>query len=163
MKELIEEATQLTTNLCKHFEGLSLNAYICPAGVPTIGYGSTHHLSGEKVKIGDAAITESMANLYLATEIKGFMQATLRLCPVLVNHEPHRLAAITDFAFNCGSGRLKSSTLRRTVNSEDWQESSVQLQRWIWGGGRKLPGLIRRRRAESNLLLGITLDKYRGS
>ncbi len=144
MKELIEEATQLTTNLCKPFEGLSLNAYICPAGVPTIGYGSTHHLTGEKVKIGDAAITESMANLYLATEIKGF-------------------AAITDFAFNCGSGRLKSSTLRRTVNSEDWQESSVQLQRWIWGGGRKLPGLIRRRRAESNLLLGITLDKYRGS
>jgi lysozyme len=65
---------------------------------------------------------------------------------------PTRLAAITDFAFNLGLGRLQTSTLRRKVNAEDWEAAKEQLMKWTRGGGRVLPGLVRRRDAEAKLL-----------
>ena len=63
-----------------------------------------------------------------------------------------RLAAIVDFTFNLGAGRLQTSTLRRRVNQRDWVGAASELRRWVYGGGRVLPGLVARREAECRLI-----------
>lgn len=142
--------------LAKRFEGferkVKRNAeitaipYVCPAGFWTIGYG---HLCDPK----HSPITEAEAEVYLARDLQSAVAATLRYCPVLATEPEGRLAAIVDFTFNLGAGRLQTSTLRRRVNQRDWQQAGVELRRWIYGGGRVLPGLIARRTREAELLL----------
>jgi len=80
------------------------------------------------------------------------LAATLRYCPVLATEPENRLAAIVDFTFNLGAGRLQTSTLRRRVNQRDWAEAARELRRWVHGGGKVLPGLVARREAEVQLL-----------
>lgn len=120
--------------------------YICPAGFWTIGYGhrcTKHH----------APITEDEGERYLIDDLRAAYDATLRWCPVLAAEPEARLAAIVDFTFNLGAGRLQRSTLRHRINQRDWNEAAYELNRWVYGGGRKLPGLIARRAAEVELLL----------
>ena len=62
-------------------------------------------------------------------------------------------AHIVDFTFNLGAGRLQTSTLRRRVNQRDWTAAATELRRWIYGGGKVLPGLVKRREAEAAWLL----------
>ena len=81
------------------------------------------------------------------------LKATLRFCPVLATESEGRLAAIVDFTFNLGAGRLQASTLRRRVNVRDWSSSAIELRRWVYGGGKVLPGLVIRREAEVALVL----------
>ena len=81
------------------------------------------------------------------------LDATLRYCPVLATEPEGRLAAIVDFTFNLGAGRLQTSTLRRRVNQKDWSAAALELRRWVYGGGRVLPGLVARREAECRLML----------
>jgi len=76
----------------------------------------------------------------------------LRYCQVLATEPVRRLAAIVDFTFNLGAGPLQASTLRRRVNQRDWAGTAQELRRWIYGGGKVLPGLILRREAETLLL-----------
>jgi lysozyme len=71
---------------------------------------------------------------------------------VLATEPENRLAAIVDFTFNLGAGRLQTSTLRRRVNQRDWAEAARELRRWVHGGGKVLPGLVARREAEVQLL-----------
>jgi len=78
---------------------------------------------------------------------------TLRCCPVLATESGARLAAIVDFTFNLGAGRLQTSTLRRRINERDWAATATELSRWIYGGGKVLPGLVARRDTEKTLLL----------
>jgi lysozyme len=80
------------------------------------------------------------------------LDATLRFCPVLATQPEGRLAAIVDFTFNLGAGRLQTSTLRRRVNQQDWIAVGQELRRWVYGGGKVLPGLVTRRSAEVALL-----------
>ena len=89
---------------------------------------------------------------YLAADMSDALNATLRYCPVLATEPEGRLAAIVDFTFNLGAGRLQASTLRRRVNQRDWPGAAQELSRWIYGGGRVLPGLVLRREAEISLL-----------
>ena len=65
-----------------------------------------------------------------------------------------RLSAIVDFTFNLGAGRLQTSTLRRRINQRDWAAAGLELRRWIYGGGKVLPGLVARREAAIRLLIG---------
>jgi lysozyme len=65
-----------------------------------------------------------------------------------------RLAAIVDFTFNLGAGRLQTSTLRRRINERDWAAAQTEIRRWVYGGGKVLPGLVARREAEAELLEG---------
>lgn len=141
--------------LAKRFEGFHrvprtdpcrAHPYICPAGYWTIGYG---HLCDPK----HAPITGTEAEVYLARDLQTALAATLRYCPVLAAEPEGRLSAIVDFAFNLGAGRLQTSTLRRRVNQRDWVAAGQELRRWIYGGGKVLPGLITRREAEAALLL----------
>ena len=92
------------------------------------------------------------AEIYLARDLQTALVATLRYCPVLATEPEGRLAAIVDFTFNLGAGRLQTSTLRRRINQRDWPAAAMELHRWIYGGGRVLPGLVTRRDAEAQLL-----------
>lgn len=130
--------------LIRHFEGLRLRAYYCPAGVLTCGYGST----GPDIK-PDTRWTKDQAELRMQRDAAVFVAGTLKLCPGL---EGVALAAVSDFAYNLGLTRLKGSTLRRKVNAGDWAGARVELLKWVRGGGRVLPGLVRRRQAEAALL-----------
>lgn len=149
---------QAAIELAKRFEGFHrvpkhdpnrAYPYICPAGYWTIGYG---HLCDPN----HPPITEAEAEIYLAQDLQAALAATLRYCPVLATEPEGRLAAIVDFTFNLGAGRLQTSTLRRRINQRDWQAAAHELRRWVYGGGRVLPGLVARREAECALLLGNT-------
>ena len=134
--------------LAKQFEGFHrvpkfdperrAHPYICPAGYWTIGFG---HLCDPK----HPPITEAQAEDYLSRDLITAFNATLRYCPVLATGPEHRLAAIVDFTFNLGAGRLQTSTLRRRINQQDWPNAAQELRRWVYGGGNVLPGLVARR------------------
>lgn len=131
--------------LAKRFEGFASRPYICPAGYWTIGYG---HLC----KPDHQRITQEQGLAYLEADLQKALAATLRYCPILAAEPERRLAAIVDFTFNLGAGRLQTSTLRRRINTRDWSGAATQLMRWVHGGGRVLPGLVARRKAEVALI-----------
>lgn len=122
-----------------------------PTSVPQasgrIGYG---HLCDA----ADPPITETEAEAYLTRDLQAALAATLRHCLVLATEPEGRLAAIVDFTFNLVAGRLRASTLRRRINQRDWAAAASELRRWVYGSGRVLPGLLRRREAEIGLLVG---------
>lgn len=152
---------QAAVELAKRFEGFEKRVkrgkeiaavpYVCPAGFWTIGYG---HLCAQD----HPPITPDEAEAYLAQDLVKALSATLRYCPVLANEPEGRLAAIVDFTFNLGVGRLQTSTLRRRVNQRDWLGAEQELLRWVYGGGKVLPGLVARRSAENNLLIARQLS-----
>ena len=145
---------QEAVDLIKSFEGLRLTPYLCSAGVPTIGYGSTFYEDGRKVTLQDPPITKERAEELLQFTLnRQFIPAALRLCPVLVAHEK-KLGAIVSFVYNLGAGRLQSSTLRRKINAEEWDTASNEILKWNIGGGKVLKGLDLRRKAERALFLG---------
>ena len=142
-------------DLAKRFEGFHrvpkhdpgrAHPYVCPAGYWTIGYG---HLCDPR----HPPINEVEAEAYLAQDLQTALNATLRFCPVLATQLEGRLAAITDFTFNLGAGRLQVSTLRRRINQRDWIAAGQELRRWVYGGGKVLPGLVARRETEVDLLM----------
>lgn len=81
----------------------------------------------------------------------GAYQSVLALSPVLSGH-PMVACAIADFIYNLGAGRYRASTLRRKVEAQNWPETCEHLTKWVWGGGRRLPGLILRRQVEIALI-----------
>lgn len=127
--------------------------YLCPALVWTIGYGSTRYESGAAVAEGDHAITRERAHELLSWSLQRDLVTVYRLCPALADEPEHRAAAIASFVYNLGPGRLQASTLRRRINERDWPEAALELQKWVWAGGRKLAGLVARRADEAALLL----------
>jgi len=138
--------------LCKQFEGFKSKPYLCPAGVPTIGYGSTYYADGRKVALTDAPMSEPDAAALLLQELHHtYLPGVLRQCPILLTDE-RKCNAIVDFVYNLGLGRLQTSTLKRKINVSDWDAAQEQLMLWTKGGGRVLPGLVKRRSAESALL-----------
>lgn len=142
----------IAVNLCKRFEGFRSAPYICPAGVATIGYGSTYYADGKRVALSDPPMSREAAEALLRHELeKTFAPGVRRLCPGLEAF-PEAFNAITDFSFNLGVGRLQTSTLRRRINARDWAGAREQLALWNRGGGKVLPGLVLRRTAEAALL-----------
>ena len=144
-------ATQACASLCRRFEGLYLTPYLCPAGVPTIGYGATYYEDGRRVRLTDPAITRERAEALLLWHVTTvFLPATLKLCPDVP--DPQKLAALIDFTFNLGAGQLSASTLRKRVNAGRWGDVPAELRKWTRGGGRVLKGLVLRREAEVDLI-----------
>lgn len=145
------QAVEIASNLCRRFEGLKLRPYLCPAGVPTIGYGATYYENGVRVTLSDPPITRARADALLLWHIKTkYLPSVIRLCPNI--DTPERLAALIDFTFNLGPGALAGSTLRRRVNAALWQEVPKQLLKWNKAGGVALRGLTIRRAAEAELI-----------
>jgi lysozyme len=144
-----EKAVELATELCKHFEGFSSTPYLCPAGYWTIGYGTVYKPDGSRVTATHPAISRETALAWLTHEIAhNYMPAVLAVTPNVAKY-PQVLGALTDFAYNLGGARYRASTLAKRVRDENWTEARAQLLLWNKGGGRVLPGLVRRRVAEA--------------
>jgi lysozyme len=136
--------------LVKSFEGLFLKAYRCPAGVWTIGYGCT-----EGVKPG-MVWTKDEAEAALLRELSKFEAAVNKLAKVTLNQNQYD--ALVSFAYNCGEGALSRSGLLKKVNANaDGKVVAAEFMKWTRGGGRVLPGLVRRRKAEADLFNKLPL------
>lgn len=133
--------------LIRRFEGCRLVAYLCPAGVWTLGWGST----GPGIAKG-ARWTQVQADARLESDAAAFYAAAVKASPGLALH-PEIAQAMADFCYNLGLGRYKASTLRKRVEAEDWDGAIEELAKWVFGGGRKLPGLVLRRRAEAEIVM----------
>lgn len=127
-------------------EGLRLDAYLCPAGVWTIGYGHT----GD-VKEGDQ-ITEHQAEAILEVDLHRFEQAVERLAP---RANANQFSALVSFAFNVGVAAFEKSTLLRLFNLGQHVAAAAQFDVWVKAKGKVLPGLVKRRAAEKALFLTV--------
>lgn len=120
--------------------------YVCPAGFWTIGY-------GELCQPDHPPVTEPEALERLRTILlPAYVSHALRLSPDLSTEPERRLIAIADFVYNLGPTRYAASTLRKRVNARQWRRACDELRKWVHGGGRVLPGLVKRREAEIALL-----------
>jgi lysozyme len=142
--------TQDGLDLIKRFEGFSETVYICPAGLPTIGYGHVVK-PHENFSCG---ISKTEAEDLLREDVQVAERAVQRLITVPLTDG--QFAALVSFTFNLGAGSLQRSTLRRKINREEHEDASIEFLRWVWAGGRKLKGLVRRREAEAALYAAST-------
>jgi lysozyme len=143
---------EIAASLCKQYEGFRSKPYLCPAGVATIGYGSTYYSDGRKVTLEDAPMDEPAASALLMYELQHtYLPGTLRNCPILAT-DNRRLNAVVDFCYNLGIGRLQTSTLKRKINAQDWEGAKEELKKWNKAGGKVLAGLDKRRKSECNFM-----------
>lgn len=144
--EVRREAEMTTSpngiNLIKRFEGLRLKPYLCPASIPTVGYGHT-----KGVSLNDPEITEADADRLLSEDLRLYEQSIVEMVKVKINQ--NQFDALVSFAFNLGTGALRSSTLLRKLNAG--QPCSTEFDRWVFSGNKALTGLVRRRAAERRL------------
>lgn len=119
--------------------------YLCPANYWTQGY-------GRLVAKDSPPITRAIAERWLFSDILAHAMQAITASPVLAGEHPARVAVITSFVFNLGIGRYRSSTLKRRVDARQWADVPAQLRRWVFAGGERLPGLVRRREEEIALL-----------
>ena len=145
MRHLTDEGL----DLIKRFEGLPPEVYFCPGGWPTIGYGHVVR-EDERERFADG-IDEATAEALLRRDVEIAERAVLRL--IRVPLEDGRFDALCSFAYNLGAGALQRSTLRRKVNREEHDAVPAEFGRWVWAGGRRLKGLVRRREAEAGLYM----------
>jgi len=137
--------SQNAINLVKESEGLRLSAYRDVGGVPTIGYG---HTAG--VQMGQV-ITQDQANQFLADDLDIAGVHVEQLVKVALTQG--QFDALVDFVFNLGFARLRDSTLLRVLNRGDYQAAAQQFKFWVMASGQVMPGLVKRRAAESALFL----------
>lgn len=135
------KTTERLLNQLMVMEGLRLEAYEDAAGVPTIGYGHT-----KDVRMGDR-ISEYWAKELLRDDID---EAEQQVKELGIARTEGQLDALTSFVFNLGIGRLKESTLLRVIREGgSKQQIRKEFKRWVYAGGKKLPGLVTRREWEA--------------
>jgi len=144
--------SQAGIDFVKSFEGYHRRlpngdcvAYLCPANVVTIGYGCT-----EGIKRG-MVWTHAQALQALENELSKFEAAVNRLVTVEINQ--NEFDALVSFAYNCGEGALARSSILKCLNADDRAGAARGFALWNRGGGRVLPGLVRRRRDEAAMFL----------
>ncbi len=145
-----KQISQNGINLIKKFEGKYLEAYTCPAGVLTIGYGHTGTIDGKPIKLG-MKISEKKAEKLLEKDLKQFEKGVSDYVKVPLTQG--QFDALVSFSFNLGLGSLKSSTLLRLLNGGNYKEAAEQFGRWVKAGDKTLEGLVKRREAEKKLFL----------
>lgn len=146
------KTSEAGVDLIKQFEGCKLTAYKCPAGVWTIGYGHTT-AAGEPTVVEGMKITAVEATNILKRDLKTFEAGVDAAVKVeLVQNE---FDALVSFAFNVGLGAFQKSTLLRKLNAGDYAAVPGELMKWTKAGGKELPGLVRRRRAEAGMWRGV--------
>ena len=140
------KASNQGKNLIKEAEGLRLDAYLCPAGIPTIGWGHT-----KGVKMGQH-ITKGQAEDMLVEDIAPIERM---LNGLRINFRQEQFDALTSWIFNLGSGKFKGSTMYKLIlaDAKD-EEITDSLIKWTYSGNQQLPGLMKRRVAEANLFIG---------
>ena len=139
-------------DLIKLYEGYSSPPYLCPANHWTIGYGAIWGMDDKRVTEDHPDINEDQADYLLRRDVKKSEMAVLR--HIRVPLEDGQFNALCSFVFNLGSGALQSSTLRRKINRGDYIGAANEFPRWVFAGGRKLKGLVRRREHERLMFIG---------
>ena len=138
-------------NIIKRFEGFRAEPYYCPAGVPTIGYGTTHY-NHRGVTINDHAITQEVATNLLRDQVDAiYGKAVNHYVRVPINQ--HQFDALTSFTYNEGTYALKTSHLLKYVNAREFDKAAKEFHKWIKGGGHIIKGLKNRREQERRLFL----------
>lgn len=156
--------TPAGANLIKHFEGCKqkvahgFKAYVCPAGVLTIGWGHTNHHGRKFTR--DSVWTQAACDEAFSEDMLGFESAVRRL--VKVKLTPYQFDALVSFCYNCGEGNLAKSTLLKKVNAGDFLGAALEFGKWNKGGGKVLAGLTRRRASEALLFQNIPDEDYDG-
>ena len=138
--------------LIKKFEGFRAKAYNCPGGVATVGYGSTFYADGRPVKLSDPLISQADAEALLRDTLGQYEEAVS--AGITQPLTQGQFDALVDFAYNCGAGSFRTSTLRKKVNAGDISGASLEFARWNKAAGVVLQGLVRRREAERALFVG---------
>ena len=125
--------------------------YKCPAGVWTIGYGTTYWDDGTPVKPSDDAIAKDVGRQLLLRQLQSYAAAVDSYVKVRIH--PWMRAALISFAYNVGTAALKTSTLLKRINARRWSDCTAEFCKWRNGGGRVLTGLLRRRQDEAALFM----------
>lgn len=157
--------------LMHRYEGFRSRPYLCPAHIWTIGYG--HVLYQEQIRLPVVRVndytgilrkeyklkpednrvwTKEEINQLFRNDVATFERGVLRLVPVVVSRQGS-FDALVSFAFNAGLGNLQKSQMRMRANRKDWEGAADAFRQWTRGGGRILPGLVKRREAEIALFL----------
>jgi lysozyme len=159
-------------DLMHRFEGCRNKPYLCPAHIWTIGYG--HVLYQEQIKLPMVRVEgkeipmirkemplkpednrvwskEEIEKLF-ADDVASFERGVLRLVPGVVGKQG-AFDALISISFNFGLGNLQRSTIRMKANRGDWEGAAQAFMAWTKGGGKVLPGLVKRREAEIALFL----------
>jgi len=165
--ELMRHITQQGVELIKKFEGFVPHLYICAAGYPTIGYGHVvfagddfgnitgtelldiYRKFGLKAAQNACNMNDADAEELLLQDAQKFERAVLRLIDVPLTDG--QFDALVSFTYNLGPAALQRSTLRCKVNREEHDEVPAEFGKWVWAGGRKLKGLIKRRKIEAEI------------
>lgn len=150
MSNKITRISKKGIDLIKKYEGFRSKPYLCPANVPTIGFGATFYPDGTKVKLTDEPLSEVIAEVILKKQLEKFEQYVDSYCTDKLNQ--NQFDALVSFCFNLGPANLKASTLLKKVNVNP-NDSSIkdEFMKWVKAGGKTLTGLVRRREAEANL------------
>lgn len=136
--------------LIKKYEGFKSKPYLCPASVPTIGFGSTYYENGTKVKLTDTSITQERATELLMALLVPFEKAVDSYCIDTINQS--QFDALCSFVYNCGSNTLKTSTLLKKINKNPNDPTiKNEFLKWNRAGGKVLSGLTKRRQDEADL------------
>lgn len=138
-------------DLITKWEGLRLKPYLCSAGVPTIGYGSTYYANGTKVTMKDPEITKECAVELFKTTIKNYENAvnTMIGSKILTQNQ---FNALVSFCYNLGQNALKTSTLLKKVLANPSDKTiENEFNKWVNAGGKKLQGLVNRRKEEAKM------------
>ena len=137
-------------DIIKAHEGWRSCPYLCPAGIPTIGYGNTYYPNGDSVTMDDECIDEETGEVMLLDVIKRYEDGVNRYVKTEINQ--NQFDALVSFAYNLGLGALQKSTLLSKVNNDPCDPNiAYQFSRWVRANGRVLEGLVRRRHDESKL------------
>lgn len=145
------QTSQKGIDLIKTYEGFSEKPYLCPAGVPTIGYGSTYYDNDEPVAMDDPVISKKYADSLLKIMLRKYEKGVLNAVTVALTQ--NQFDALVSFAYNLGVGQLRGSTLLNKLNKGDVKGAAFEFDKWVHGGGKVLPGLVKRRAAEKALFL----------
>ena len=159
-------------DLMHKYEGKRSRPYLCPAHIWTIGYG--HVLYQEQIRLPVVRVegkdtpmirkemplkpednrvwTKEEIDELFRTDVGTFERGVLRLVPGVVGRQGS-FDALVSISFNFGLGNLQRSTIRMRANRGDWEGAAEAFRVWTKGGGKVLPGLVKRREAEIALFL----------
>jgi lysozyme len=150
--------------LIQHFEGClqphegKFKSYLCPAGVRTIGWGTTQEY-GHKIDANTVWTKEQCDEAFLR-DMETFEAAVRRL--VTVPLEQYQFDSLTSFTYNCGEGNLAKSTLLKKVNAQDFKGAAQEFHKWNKANGKVMKGLTRRRASEALLFENISDEDFDG-
>lgn len=142
---------QATVDLVKEFEGFRAEAYLCPAGILTIGYGITANAGIGVNPVRGMTVTRAEAERHLRMALDKFA-ADIRPA-IKMDLNDNEFGACLSLAYNIGAGAFRKSTLLRKLNAGDKAGAAAEFARWNKAGGKVLAGLVRRREAERALFL----------